>query len=242
MNNLELFKVYEFDRKVRCGVNCDGGYVIGMLEPFQNTYDCYISAGVSNEESFTRDFLNLYKLNSKDCYAFDGTIDTYPYQYTSNITFIKKNISFYNDSLHTNLKDIIEKYDNIFLKMDIEGSEYNWLSSLSFTQLNKFKQIVMEFHGVTNNGWGCSYGNKVECLEKLSKTHYIIHAHGNNYSFAINGFPDVIELTFVNKKYFKDVPSFNKIPFPLSGLDFPNNPRACDIKLDMYPFVSLKTV
>jgi hypothetical protein len=52
----EFLKVYNFDNKSRCGVNCDGGYVIGDIE---ETYDCYISAGISNEESFTRDFINM---------------------------------------------------------------------------------------------------------------------------------------------------------------------------------------
>jgi 5'(3')-deoxyribonucleotidase len=47
----ELLKVYHFDldKKKRLGVNTDGGYVIVELD---GEYDCYISAGVSNEESF----------------------------------------------------------------------------------------------------------------------------------------------------------------------------------------------
>ena len=29
------------------------------------------------------------------------------------------------------LQDIIKDHDNIFLKMDIEGSEYDWINNLS---------------------------------------------------------------------------------------------------------------
>ena len=57
MINLELLKVYHFDKKFRCGQQSDGGYVVADLN---EEYDCYISAGVSDEESFTRDFINKY--------------------------------------------------------------------------------------------------------------------------------------------------------------------------------------
>ena len=57
MNDIELLKVYKFDNKKRYGNNCDGGYVIGKID---EEYDCYISAGISDEESFSRDFINNY--------------------------------------------------------------------------------------------------------------------------------------------------------------------------------------
>lgn len=116
MNNLQLLQVYNFDKKIRCGVNRDGGYVLGELD---GGYDCYISAGISNEESFSRDFINKYNMNKNDCYGFDGTINNYPYQYTQNIQFIKKNINNFNDN--TNMSFLTDKYYNIFLKIDIEG-------------------------------------------------------------------------------------------------------------------------
>ena len=60
MNNLELLQVYNFDKKCRLGEKNDGGYVIAELN---GEYDCYISAGISNEESFSRDFINKYNMN-----------------------------------------------------------------------------------------------------------------------------------------------------------------------------------
>ena len=230
MNNLDLLRVYQFDNKIRCGVNSDGGYVIGDI----SGYDCYISAGISDEESFSRDFIKKYNMNEINSFAFDGTISSYPHNYTNNIAFIKKNINTFNDENNTNLSNLIEKYNNIFLKMDIEGCEYPWLLSLSLEQLSKFKQIVIEFHGITDNEWGFSYSDKVKSFEKLSKTHYIIHAHGNNCAHVVNNIPSVIELTFVNKTYF--IPKFNKTSLPINNLDFSNNTRE-DINLNFYPFV-----
>jgi hypothetical protein len=235
-NDLELLKVYKFDNKVRYGEKCDGGYVLGELN---ETYDCYISAGISNEESFSRDFINKYNMNKYNSYGFDGTINDYPYHYTDKITFNKKNINSFNDENNTNLNDLLNKYENIFLKMDIEGGEYPWLLNINETQLNKFKQVVIELHGITNNGWGCNYDDKIKCLQKLSNTHYIIHAHGNNYSHVVNNIPDVIELTYVNKKYFDKVPELNTQCFPIYNLDFPNNSSVNDYVLNFYPFVNL---
>ena len=79
------------DQKVRYGAAGDGGYVTVKM-PI--TYDCYISAGVSNEESFTRDFLSkeAHYLTKDHCFGYDGTIEDYPWSYCQNITFRKQNI------------------------------------------------------------------------------------------------------------------------------------------------------
>jgi len=235
MNHLELLKVHQFDKKTRYGSNNDGGYVIADL---YGDYDCYISAGISNEESFSRDFINKYDMNEYNSFGFDGTINHYPYDYTNKISFIKKNIHSFNDDHHSNLSFLMHHYNRIFLKMDIEGGEYPWLLSLNETQLNKLKQIVIEFHGMTNDGWGCNYNDKIKCLEKLSNTHYIVHAHGNNYGQVNNNIPDVIELTYINKNYFTSIPELNSQSLPISNLDFPNNTSINDINLNFYPFVN----
>lgn len=234
MNHLHLLRVYEYNDKFRLGVKGDGGYVLANID---NGYDCYISAGICSEESFSRDFINKYSMNKTNSYGFDGTIHQYPYHYTDKITFVKKNINSYNDDNNTNLIFLIEKYNNIFLKMDIEGGEYPWLLSLKEDQLKKFKQIVIEFHGITNDGWECKYDDKVKCLEKLANTHYLVHAHGNNNSALVNGIPDVIELTYVNKNYFDSVPKWNTQSLPITDLDFSNSYRQ-DYNLNCYPFVT----
>lgn len=235
MNNLELLKVYNFDKKVRCGTTSDGGYVLAELD---GGYDCYISAGISDEESFSRDFIIKYNMNKTNSFGFDGTIHDYPYRYTNKISFIKKNIHNVNDDSNTNLSFLTEKYDNIFLKMDIEGGEYHWLLEIDEARLDKFKQIVIEFHGITNDGWGCNYVDKIKCLEKLATTHYIVHAHGNNHGPVVNKIPDVIELTYVNKKYFKEPPKLNTRALPIPNVDFSNIGGPHDINLNFYPFVN----
>jgi hypothetical protein len=235
MNDLHLLEVRNFDKKTRIGIIRDGGYVVGLLD---GSYDCYISAGVSNEESFSRDFIDMYSMNESNCFAFDGTITAYPHEYTNDIAFIHKNIGSVNDDSTSNLTYYTKKYKNIFLKMDIEGAEYPWILSLDKEDLDSFKQIVIELHGITDNGWHSSYAEKVTCLQKLSTTHYLIHAHGNNHAPVVNSIPDVIELTYVNKRYFSSIPPLNTRPLPQPALDFPNSSEnPVDISLCVYPFV-----
>ena len=238
LENLYLFKVYQFEDKIRLGCNTDGGYVIGIIN---EEYDCYISAGVSNEESFSRDFIDKYNMTETNSFGFDGTIKNYPYEYTDKITFVKKNINSFNDVKNTNLFDLIDKYNRIFLKMDIEGGEYPWLLALDEIQLTKFSQLVVEFHGITTpDGYGSKYKDKMKCIEKLSKTHYIIHAHGNCHSPLRLGIPDVLELTFVNKRLFDTPPELNTTRLPIPNLDFSNITIREDYNLNFYPFVNKK--
>jgi hypothetical protein len=234
MNHLHLFEVKNVNNKIRLGSKGDGGYVIAVLN---GGYDCYISAGVGGEESFSRDFIMIYGLNAYNCFAYDATIEQYPYHFTKNITYIRKNVGTFNSESTTNFSILTSKYNDIFLKIDIEGGEYHWLFGQTEEQLKKFKQIVIEYHGLTGDGFGCDYSYKVQCLQKLANTHYIVHAHGNNCGIKVHNFPDVLELTYVRKSEFTKPLSSNRIPFPISGLDYKNNHERPDFVLDYYPFV-----
>jgi len=226
--------VYKWENKVRLGVNTDGGYVIayGLVK-----YDAYISAGVSCEESFTRDFINTYYMNESNSFAFDGTIQSYPWEYTADVSFVRKNISTMNDNHNTNLDKLLSRYKDAFLKMDIEGSEWKWLMYTSY--LKNIKQMVIEFHGVWDDSW-CGSKNSLppgfthECFEKLAETHAIVHVHGNTGGGTVKGLPNVIELTYIRRD--EHLLEKNVQRFPIEGLDFPNGPQDSDFSLKPQPF------
>ena len=136
------------------------------------------------------------------------------------------------------MDNLIDKYDKIFLSIDIEGGEYPWLLSLTQDKLQKFKQICIEFHGL-NDTWppSSSLSDKIKCLKKLNQSHYIMHAHGNNCGGIQNNIPDVLEITYINKNYLSDIPGKNKTFLPIKGLDYPNSIRKLDYVLNCYPFV-----
>jgi hypothetical protein len=217
--------------KVRVGKEHDGGYVIADI-PNVN-YSVLIAGGIDTDISFEEQFIKKYS-NTK-CYAFDGTIPTMPTS-SSDITFIKKNISYENNENTTNLHDIIDANESLFIKMDIEGYEIPWIKSLSNEQMNKFEQIVMEFHFPFTL-------NEKSTFDTMNSQHYLIHFHGNNNCGLINynGFimPNVFECTYLHKKYFTSKPDLNTDPIP-GDLDMKNVLSKDDIYINYPPFVHQK--
>jgi hypothetical protein len=216
-----------FEKK-RLGKVNDGGYIIADIPNIN--YTTFLSGGIEQDISFEEDFINKYP-NLKS-FAFDGTINKLPKE-NINITFIKKNIGFENNENITNIHDIIDENDSIFVKMDIEGGEIPWIKSLSNEQMNKFEQIVMEFHFPFSD-------KEADIFDKINKTHYLIHFHGNNCCGVRNHkgviIPNVFECTYLHKKHFIDVPELNKDLIP-SSLDMKNTKNE-EIYINHPPFVN----
>jgi len=241
--------------KIRLGNLGDGGYVIADL-PGDAPYDLIISAGIANEDSFTRDAIQKYKCPSA---AFDGTISEYPHEYIVPefpIIFHRKNIGATNSGNTTNLTEYLRTHKNILVKMDIESHEYKWLLSLSDIELRSIKQITLEIHQYTYDiihrpsGQSVSpiqIQDKLRALRKLARNFVLIHAHPNNNGVIldINGHPvsDLVELTYVRRSEFKSPGglALNSAELPIPGLDFPNIPEKPDIALNFPPFVNPST-
>jgi len=218
----------------------DGGYVIANIKG----YDCYISAGVNDEESFTRDFLPWSGLSCEHAYAFDGTIVGYPYKYTRNIHFVGKNIDTVESEKYTDLRYLIHKYNNIFLKMDIEGGEWRWLAQLRREELQHFKQIAIEIHSPCDDDFGAEAAMKQAVLAALAADFFLVHAHANNNGpgwgkdRVRHGLPTILELTYVRRDAAANAGAplpLNTSPFPIAGLDVKNAPYD-DMALTEPPF------
>ena len=70
-SNPDLFKVYEFNSKIRLGKAIDSSYVIGNLD-FE--YDCYINACIGENTEFSLEFINKYNTTKNNSYIFDKNI------------------------------------------------------------------------------------------------------------------------------------------------------------------------
>lgn len=227
--NPEVLSVYKSPYpKLRLGRDGDGGYII--VDVPNVNYKLLISGGISDDISFEKDFSNKFK--DAKIFAFDGEINDLP-EKNDNITFINKNIGFENSEKITNIHDIINTNDSFFVKMDIEGGEVSWIKSLNKEQLNKFEQIVMEFHFPFSD-------NEIDIFDKINENHYLIHFHANNCCGVINhkgvNIPNVFECTYLHKKYFTDIPDLNKELIP-SNLDM-KNINNDEIFIDYPPFVN----
>ena len=215
--------------KIRVGKDYDGGYVICNIQNIE--YNLLLSCGISDDISFEEEFCKMYK--NSICYAYDGTIESINIINT-NITFYKQNINNFNDDHNTNLHSVIDRFDNIFLKMDIEGYEITWIKTLSDEQLNKISQIVIEFHFPFNN-------DEKEVFLKLNKTFCLVHFHANNCCGVRNHnnviIPNVFECTYLNRKYFNNYYELNQDNIP-SKLDMKNVLDKDEIIIDYEPFVT----
>ncbi len=161
------------------------------------------------------------------------------FQYVDFLLFFKKNNKnkFFlkrvgNDinSISINDIDLSEIKDNhkVFLKIDIEGSEYEILDQIVSIK-RKIQGIVIEFHEVTSNL--DKIRNFLKAIEDDLK---LVHIHANNYSLKeFDQFPNTIELTISNLNKLDDKKQENNKSheYPLEGLDYPNSKRSPEIKI-----------
>ena len=132
---------------------------------------------------------------------------------------LKSEISFADS-----IQGLFEK-DEVMLKIDIEGGEYELSESLIECikkNSEKINSVVMEFHDTRVRRIEFEY-----LVQGISSVVPIVHIHGNNcVVVAPDGLPEVVEITFAKncKNNFSD-----NLSFPLTGLDFPNDPTTPDI-------------
>ncbi len=210
-------------KKIRVGNNGDGGYVIADNDV--QGYTGIVGLGINDDNSFEQEF---QKLSNCVVQEYDYSIDAPPTKIPKS-TFYKTMVQDQSD-----IVNIESLGDRKFLKMDIEGSEWDLLKTLD---LEQFEQIACEFHF-----------NKIknfEILDKISSTHNMIHVHGNSCDPSINAYttknnkiaimPATMEFTFLRKDQGNFYP--NKTWYP-TDLDVSCDTRP-DWDLRMYPFAPL---
>ena len=117
-----------------------------------------------------------------------------------------------------------------FLKIDIEGSEYELMSDIvSYSQF--FSGIALEVHDLDNR-----YKEFSDLMKSLHAAGFLVaHCHPNNSGGVIEGtrLPRLLEITFVNKILLSSSDRYSKSPPFLYrvGLDFPCDPRLPELEV-----------
>lgn len=112
----------------------------------------------------------------------------------------------------------------VFVKMDIEGSEYRVIDQL-VSNADRIVGTCIEFHDIAP--FRVVFDRAIDAL---SGPFAIAHVHPNNYGkIAPDGMPDVLEITFVNRRLLGDEAPRAAIHLP--GLDHANNVAKPDIAL-----------
>jgi hypothetical protein len=130
--------------------------------------------------------------------------------------------------------DVIHNLDtppsplSIFLKIDIEFSEYRILNDvLKYSDL--ICGMAIEFHELD-----VVWEQFCRIREEIGKDFVLTHIHGNNYGGSIPGthIPMALEATFLHKKLLKEEPRPSSFKYPLPGLDYLNDPSKADLPID----------
>ena len=210
---------------VRIGPDRDGGYV--HLNDFPTGCVAY-SFGISDDVGWDRDIAQ----RGIDVFMYDHTISGLPEEHP-RFHFFRTGVTGAHplpdcrtlDELiivngHRDCRDLI-------LKMDVEGCEWDVLNHVPEKTLTQFSQMVFEFHGMA----GGPYDDViVPSLEKINRTHQLVHLHANNYGgvrWLGDRFQSVtFEATYVRRADYEFVPSDRFFP---ADIDRPNNPLLPDI-------------
>lgn len=221
----------------RIGCDFDGGYV--MLDDFSNrkaeaAYSLGIDQDVSWDEAIAK--------RGIDVYMYDHTIERLPKGHPK-FHYCKTGVTGYNKgrNLET-LASIISNnnhagYDNMILKMDIEGCEWDVFDETSSETIGRFSQIVVEFHGLSPDMSDTDFSRVKNVLCKINQTHQSIHVHANTGVSPtwIGGIvlPNMLEVTYVRRRDFGHRLVANQRQFP-TEIDQPTFKGRPDLHLGRF--------
>lgn len=227
---------------IRVGPQYDGGYGVSMSTV--KASDRILSFGLNDDWRFEQHLLSIIDV-PLSCY--DHTVN---YKFWV-LHFVKSALNlrlaklfhyfryraFFNSDKRRHVQSMIG-YDvdggvslgklmrevperNVFLKMDIEGSEYRVLDQI-IENKQRFSGLVIEFHDVDLQR------KRIEHFVAALDTHAIVWVHANNYGGrSADGDPMVIEVSFARKDL---LPVGSTTTAPVVR-HHPNNPDQAEIEL-----------
>ena len=232
---------------IRVGRHNDGGYLVSISDIDKTKV--LIGLGINDDWSFEKDFTNLKNVEvlaydasisqvifikrfikslitfykPRSVYRSLRTILSYRnfFRKKSNNHF-KKFVGLDVDSSHhCTFKEVLDQvsHDDIYFKIDIEGSEYRFLDEIVANE-SRICGMVIEFHDCDIHLQSIQ-----EFIRKFSLR--LVHVHANNCApiRATDKLPLVLELTF--SRYCEEL-DVGSLPHEL---DMPNNKRLSEIQL-----------
>lgn len=202
---------------IRLGPARDGGYLIP--NDLEGITSCF-SPGVNNQIEFDLD-LNRRGIR---VHMADASVSA-PQGMTSTMTFEPMFIGAEDHgsvmTMDTWVRHAQEEGDHdLMLQMDIEGSEYEVIASMSSALLARFRIMAIEFH-MLDQLWNPGFIRLVAPLfRKLSTQHQCVHIHPNNCHGVIERgglvIPKIMEFTFLRRdRIQQDLGPCSTFPHPL---------------------------
>lgn len=211
--------------KTRVGSAGDGGYV--QLDDLSGVIHAF-SFGVCDDDAWDLAMAQA----GVPVEQFDHSVESAPSSHPL-LHFHRKMIAAQCGSDRESLAALVSKFSksdtpDLFLKMDIEGWEWEVLDSTPDDLLAKHAQIVCEFHDLSRLVLPHFYSRAKRVLEKLYRLFAVTHVHANNcvpYNLIANiPLPDVLEISFASRARYRFEPSQETFPTRLDAPCSPNNP------------------
>lgn len=214
---------------VRLGASTDGGYLVP--NDFDGVEACF-SPGVADTATFES---QLVERGIKS-YLADFSVEEAPIS-NEMISFEKKFLGDTDGEIYMRLETWVQSkvgntQNDLLLQMDIEGAEFHVILDTPSSILNRFRMIIVEFHGMDRlfDQSGFLFIN--QAFQKLLKDFTVCHIHPNNvdpvWKHGPFGVPRTLEFTFLRKD--RVVPTGQALSFP-HPLDSPNVAERKDIVL-----------
>ena len=236
---LHVFKAYDEQgeiKLIRVGRNNDGGYVVP--EKSLLLADALMGYGIARDNSFEIAFAKNY---AKPSYGFDcggnrAKEKYYLYKFVNEC--IGSDSSLYSNRRSskriTSLTEQVTKFNlqgkKLFIKMDIEGSEYQALANILENNAKNITAIVFEFHDYPYRA-----EETIKVLSSFNKDFVLLHIHPNNHLPLVfsaknikGSLPKNLELTYLNKSLTTRFEKIKEKTYPIADLDMPSNFRGPD--------------
>lgn len=233
---LKVKTVYEENSPLqfrRIGRDFDGGYVIPDIAIHKA--DAIFGYGISDDISFEEAVSSLF---GKPSWGFDGTCPPIKTNHplchfaaqciVSGQTYLRNPEG--NATFAQQIEELGLKNKKLFIKMDIEGNEYDTLPDI-LHHVQNITGIVLEIHFMKDS----QIPQAIDLLKALNNLFHLVHVHGNNCcldhfisSNAKGRIPRVLELTYINKNLGFRYELSQDQSHPTS-LDMPNSSNIPDL-------------
>ncbi len=215
-------------RLTRVGGLVDGGYV--MADPVSASGA--ISIGVGWDVSWDTDIGS----RGIPVAMFDHTVRKPPSR-VPNGTFHRIGIAPIATDNSRPLQQLITLagfagQDDLLLKMDVEGAEWSSLMQPRPVDLQPFKQIVLELHGLSALKVEAPGEHLLAAMQHITELHVPVHVHANNYDELVRfgnwWFPNAVEVSLVRRDVISKLTPAIRMR---TDLDAPCDPRVTEIDL-----------
>ncbi len=230
---LRPHRLMDADKK-RMGRFFDGGYV--MLDRFEGVTAAY-SLGINDDVSWDLDIA----AQGIPIYQYDHTIHDLPARHNlfhwEKIGIAAEPQEGFESLERLIIKNGHENAENMLLKIDIEGAEWDVFAGTASHTLRKFSQIVAELHWLEQIG-GYDFGERARRgITNLAATHKLVHVHANNHApwIVLGGvpLPSVLEVTLGRMDLGQYEISNESFP---TLLDMPCHSQLADLYLGRFTF------